>query len=354
MVRPLLLVVFLLPLAARADDSAFGAWTGSIQLPAGVALRIDVKLDDAQKGTIDIPQQGATGLPLSKIKVSGDAVAFTLSLPSGDATFDGKRSGDSIAGTFTQSGLSMPFTLTRGAGASPPPLPRLLAKDAPGLAGRWSGQIDGAPAPLPIELDLRADGDGFTGGAHAPRQCLTSQKVVQVARAADGRVHIEVKAPFGLAAFDGKLDKDTLSGDYHQPGHDGRFTLARAAARTEPAPPPYVEEKVNYPSGDIQLAATLTRPKDAARSPAVVLLTGSGPQDRDACVLGVRPSAAIADALPRAGWAVLRTDDRGIGESTGNFAAATALDFAADARAGMDYLRSRPEIDGARIGLLGH
>src|SRR5262249_27048816 len=56
----------------------------------------------------------------------------------------------------------------------------------------------------------------------------------------------------------------------------------------------------------------------------------------------------------RAGWAVLRTDDRGIGESTGNFAAATALDFAADARAGMDYLRSRPEIDGARIGLLGH
>ncbi len=351
--RLLPLLLFLAPLAARAD-TAFGAWTGSIQLPNGVALRIDVKLDDAHKGTIDIPEQGAAGLPLSKINVSGDGVAFTLSLPSGDATFDGKRSGDSITGTFTQAGHALPFTLTRGAPPSPPPLPRLLAKDAPGLVGRWTGQIGDPPAPVPIELDVRADGEGLAGALDVPRQCLTNQRVVQVARAADGRVHIEVKAPFGIAAFDGKLDKDTLAGDYHQPGHDGKFTLARAAARPEPAPPPYVEEKVTYASGAIQLAATLTRPKAAAKAPAVVLLTGSGPQDRDECVLGVRPFAAIADALTRAGWAVLRTDDRGVGESKGNFAAATPPDFAADARAGLAYLRSRPEIDGARVGLLGH
>ena len=88
-----------------------------------------------------------------------------------------------------------------------------------------------------------------------------------------------------------------------------------------------------------------------------MLLSGSGPQDRDESLLPVaqiKPFALIADALSRAGIAVLRFDDRGVGRSTGDFASATTSDFAADARAAVAYLRARPEIDPARVGVLGH
>jgi pimeloyl-ACP methyl ester carboxylesterase len=90
------------------------------------------------------------------------------------------------------------------------------------------------------------------------------------------------------------------------------------------------------------------------RTPAVVLLTGSGPQDRDEALMGHRPFLVIADALARAGVAVLRCDDRGVARSTGDFNAATSTDFASDAEAAVDWLKTQPSIDPSRIGLVGH
>jgi uncharacterized protein len=126
------------------------------------------------------------------------------------------------------------------------------------------------------------------------------------------------------------------------------------------APPgaPYAAEPVRVatPAGHV-LAGTLTRPATGARVPAVVLITGSGAQDRDQALpvlRGYRPFREIADTLSRRGIAVLRLDDRGFGESTGDFAAATSADLADDIRAALAWLRTRDDVDPARLGLIGH
>ena len=126
-----------------------------------------------------------------------------------------------------------------------------------------------------------------------------------------------------------------------------------------PAGAPYTAEEVTIQNGPgVTLGGTLTLPKNASgRVQAVVTITGSGQQDRDeylAIAGGYRPFRQIADTLGRRGIAVLRLDDRGIGSSTGNPLTSTSLDFASDIRAAIAYLRSRRDIDPARIGLIGH
>jgi len=104
----------------------------------------------------------------------------------------------------------------------------------------------------------------------------------------------------------------------------------------------------------VRLAATLTVPPGTGPFPAVVLITGSGPQDRDETLLGHKPFKVLADHLSRQGIAVLRADDRGAGQSSGTFATATSLDFAADAEAGLAYLATRKDINARKLGLVGH
>jgi uncharacterized protein len=121
---------------------------------------------------------------------------------------------------------------------------------------------------------------------------------------------------------------------------------------------PYTAEDVTVPATEGHtLAGTLTRPRTAERVAAVVMITGSGAQDRDQAIpslRGYRPFREVADTLARRGVAVLRMDDRGFGASTGDFAAATSADFANDVRAALAYLRGRPDIDADRLGLIGH
>lgn len=121
----------------------------------------------------------------------------------------------------------------------------------------------------------------------------------------------------------------------------------------------YEVEEVTFPGGaeGVTLAGTLTLPEGDGPFPVVVLVSGSGPQDRDenlAPMAAIKPFALIADALTNAGVAVLRYDDRGVGESTGDFTAALITDFVADASAAIDYLLTREDIDPQQIGLLGH
>lgn len=126
-----------------------------------------------------------------------------------------------------------------------------------------------------------------------------------------------------------------------------------------PAGAPYTAEDVTITtSAGHTLAGTLTLPRGVVgRVPAMVTITGSGPQDRDESIPGIkgyRPMRQVADTLGRNGIAVLRFDDRGTGASTGNFATATSADFANDVRAALAYLRLRPEVDPTRLGLVGH
>jgi pimeloyl-ACP methyl ester carboxylesterase len=121
-------------------------------------------------------------------------------------------------------------------------------------------------------------------------------------------------------------------------------------------PYPYHSEEVTFNNAQdgITLSGTLTLPKKQERFPAVILITGSGPQNRNEEVFGHKPFLVIADYLTRQGLAVLRYDDRGTGKSTGIFMTATSLDFAADAESAVSYLKSRKEIDPKKIGLVGH
>jgi pimeloyl-ACP methyl ester carboxylesterase len=104
----------------------------------------------------------------------------------------------------------------------------------------------------------------------------------------------------------------------------------------------------------VKLAGTLTVPRDKKPAPAVILITGSGAQDRDESLMGHKPFLVLADHLTRKGIAVLRVDDRGVGGSSGSPNDSTTLDFAKDVRAGVDFLKQRPEVDKTRIGLIGH
>jgi fermentation-respiration switch protein FrsA (DUF1100 family) len=125
----------------------------------------------------------------------------------------------------------------------------------------------------------------------------------------------------------------------------------------EPKPPySYKEEVVKYSNSNvgISLAATLTLPRSEGPHPVVLLIAGSGRIDRNEEVFGHKPFLVLADHLTKQGIAVLRFDKRGCAESTGNYDTATTRDFADDVLAGIDYLKTRKEIDARRIGLIGH
>jgi pimeloyl-ACP methyl ester carboxylesterase len=109
-----------------------------------------------------------------------------------------------------------------------------------------------------------------------------------------------------------------------------------------------------YENQDIKLAGTLTRPRGAGPFPAAIMITGSGPQDRDETLMSHKPFLVIADYLTRRGIAVLRVDDRGMGKSTGNSMRTSLDEMAGDVLAGVNFLKSRKEIDPKKIGVVGH
>ena len=172
-----------------------------------------------------------------------------------------------------------------------------------------------------------------------------------------------------------RADSEKLDGTWSQGGRKLDLDLEPGGERPQRRPQhptgdvPYAQEEVAFghdPSEDlaasfrvgggapVTLAGTLTIPAGDGPHPAAVMITGSGPQDRDESLLGHKPFLVIADHLTRRGVAVLRFDDRGTAASTGDFAKATSADFADDVRAALRYLRTRDDIDHARVGLIGH
>jgi hypothetical protein len=146
--------------------------------------------------------------------------------------------------------------------------------------------------------------------------------------------------------------------DEHEALHEAVFLPILDALRpitVAAAPVSYVVDEVTFTNRDITLAGTLTLPEGTGPHPVIVLVSGSGPQDRNEDIgAPLQPFRVLADELTRSGVGVLRYDDRGVGESTGTFARATTHDFATDAEAAIEYLLTRDEIDPDQIGLLGH
>ena len=240
---------------------------------------------------------------------------------------------------------------------------RLAAAAEPSpVAGTWEGSLAVGNSGLRMLFNLSADANGrLTGTLDSPDQGAYGLAFDSVSFAA-GLLRCEIKRL--SAVYEGKLDaaKGTIVGQWQQAGRSFDLSL-RPAKRVklnrpqEPKPPyPYVEEEVSYrnSAADVQLTGTFTKPKQAGRLPAVLLITGSGPQDRNEELMGHKPFLVLADDLTRRGIAVLRVDDRGVGGSTGDRDTATSEDFARDVLAGVDYLKARADVDGKRIGLIGH
>jgi pimeloyl-ACP methyl ester carboxylesterase len=137
----------------------------------------------------------------------------------------------------------------------------------------------------------------------------------------------------------------------------GTIKIEDSKRPQEPVKPyPYYEEEVVFKNNEanITLAGTLTLPNKNGKFPVVILITGSGPQDRDESFMGHKPFLVLSDYLTRQGFGVLRFDDRGHGESTGNFGNATTEDFSKDVLSAIAYLKTRNDVDIKNIGLMGH
>ncbi len=246
------------------------------------------------------------------------------------------------------------------------------APNADRFVGTWTGDLEvpGAGLTLRLRFDLtRADTAQADAGLAATLHSIdqgNAEIPVESVEWSDSRLSMSM--PSVGASFEGELseDGDAIEGTFTQMGAAMPLLLRRTseeeadAATRRPQDPeepfPYHVEEVAYPNpseGHV-LAGTFTAPAEGGPFPAVVLISGSGPQDRDEALLGHRPFLVLSDHLTKRGIAVLRFDDRGVGESTGDFATATSRDFTTDALAGVAYLKSREDVDPSRIGLAGH
>lgn len=230
--------------------------------------------------------------------------------------------------------------------------------------GTWRGTLSVSGVSLRLTIHLEAGTDGLTGSLDSPDQGATGIPLSAVAVDGD-RVRLASAAIGAEFVARAVGDREVLEGVWRQAGIELPLRLQRGAVESEvarrvleplPAEPPYRIEPVVFTSLDeaVELAGTLTLPEGKGPFPAVLLVSGSGPQDRDSTLMGHRPFAVLADHLTRLGMAVLRFDDRGVGASTGDLAAATVEDIAADARAGWRWLRARQETDATAVGLIGH
>jgi len=215
------------------------------------------------------------------------------------------------------------------------------------LAGAWDGAISVAGQTIPFsvefsERDAAASATIDIQGA--------SGLALEAVRFEPPAVHFELPAGAGRAVFEGELDEDAIRGSFQQGLARGSFELERVGAEEVP----YLQEDVRFASGEVELAGTLTVPEGEGPFPAVVLISGSGPQDRDEQIFGFRPFRILADRLTRDGVAVLRTDDRGVGGSGGDVAQCTTTELAGDVAAGVALLAADARIDARRIGLVGH
>ncbi len=238
-----------------------------------------------------------------------------------------------------------------------------LARAEPTAEGHWEGAIELPGQALGVIIDLAQEEGRWSGTIDIPLQGAEDLLLTAISVQGDS-VSFAIEGIPGEPTFRGVLAEidgsETIAGKFSQGMATLDFELGREKTAAlvrpqEPQPPfPYTVEEVSYEDGEIHFGATLTLPSGEGPFPAALLLTGSGPQNRDEELMGHKPFLVLADYLTRAGIAVLRADDRGVGGTTGQHSTCTISDFANDALAGVRYLAKRPEIDAQRIGLIGH
>ncbi|QYJ67337.1 alpha/beta hydrolase family protein [Flavobacterium litorale] len=236
----------------------------------------------------------------------------------------------------------------------------LFAQD---IAGSWYGQIVFPGGKLRIGLNIKKVEQGYTATMDSPDQGVKDIPV--------DKISYENKVlTFNISAisanYKGEYKDNGFTGTLTQNNMDIALNLGRTPIKAddkakerpqEPKKPyPYYSEDVTFKNekAGITLAGTLTMPEKEGNFPAVILVSGSGPQNRDEEILDHKPFLVLADHLTKKGIAVLRYDDRGVGKSGGTFSGATTNDFATDVEAAFAYLQSLPSINKKKIGIIGH
>lgn len=240
-----------------------------------------------------------------------------------------------------------------------------LALAAQGVVGSWSGTLEAGANKLPILFHITEVSKSiYSATMDSPAQGVKGLP----ATISVEREQVELTVSVAQLSYSATLKGDELIGTFKQGTAQLPLTLQRltaaqqqAAAKPhrpqEPQPPfPYHSQEVTFlnEAAGITLGGTLTLPLGEGKFPAAILISGSGPQNRDEELMGHKPFWVIADYLTRHGIAVLRYDDRGVGASKGDFAAATSADFATDVASAMQFLSAQPQINANQIGLIGH
>lgn len=230
------------------------------------------------------------------------------------------------------------------------------------LIGSWSGKLDFGTAKLTFVVHLSQEGGQWKAKADSPDQGAYGIPF-----------RIEVKGdsvfltnPQGISLRLKQLEKVHLKGHFSQNGITIPVALTRSVAlserksavkyQTPKLPYAYDTLDVIIPNDytNLKLSGTITQPKATGKYPAVILITGSGPQDRDETLFGHKPFKVLADYLTRHGIVVLRYDERGVGASEGSYATATIDDFSKDALAALAFLKKQKNVDINKVGIIGH
>ncbi len=217
-------------------------------------------------------------------------------------------------------------------------------------SGNWEGQISVMGQKVGIEFNFDK---GDNGMMNVPAQGAYNLEINRLTFE-DGDILMLVDSAQSDMEFKGKMiSKDSIGGTFMQRGFTGEFGLNLVTQEEEDHS--WIDREVRFANDTVELAGTLSLPDTTSKHPAVFFISGSGQQDRDENVFGFKVFKTMAPAFINKGFAVLRYDDRGTGESDhGNPNACDTRDFARDATAAFDFLKNHPNVDAAQIGILGH
>ena len=369
------LSTLVLSTACNAQSSLAGDWQGVLNAGGAqfrIAWHVTAAKDGSLTSTLDNIDQGIFGIKVKSLTLDGSHLTLTVDDEievSGQSinvkgVFDGTIDKDvtELKGTWTQTEpeqapAELDLKHTPAQAAAKPAVPS-------DIDGIWLGTLDAGATKLRLVLKIANGPDGLTASLQSPDQSQQWLPANSATRSGDS-LNFTIES-LGVV-YDGKIDAglNSIDGTFTQGGRPLPLALKRVKDQAEletrhpqnPVKPyPYREEEVTYANkaAGNTLAGTLTIPPGKGPFPAVLLISGSGPNDRDETVFGHKPFLVLSDYLTRKGIVVLRVDKRGVGKSTGDLAHATTADFATDAEAGVQYLKTRAEADPRRIGLIGH
>lgn len=359
----------------NGKNSLTGKWTGELNA-GGNVLRIVFNIiqddDENFSATLDSPDQNAIGIPVTEIICNNNLITLIINAVAGKYEGEISTDGQSMTGTWSQGTVRLPLNMTKETNIvilKEDTIKKVPdAVDLQRIIGRWMGKlkINNIGKELRLVFDFSEDSqNGIYATLSSPDQRVNN---IPVSNLEFSNNHLMIEIKIAGAQFEGIMaeDNSAVEGTWSQRGNSLPLILRKTEEDAviqelkrpqEPRKPyAYVEEDVVFKNENagVKLAGTLTIPVGEGPFPAVVLISGSGPQDRNESFMMHKPFLVWADYLTKNNIAVLRYDDRGFGKSTGDFSSATSMDFVRDAISAVDFLKTRKEINPQKIGLVGH